>query len=1047
MKYVLAANDCFCKNTHLTSFRILFAAFLMLFLFIGLIPVMPNAYAHAFIIKSIPSASTTLDTPPSRVDVYFSNPIDIKYSQLKVLDSSGNQVDTKDVKNIDNDAATLTVILPAGLKDGVYTVTTKVLDATDGHVTETAFVFGVGQSPTSAGTTSTAASQFSLLETLARFPSLVGQVFVVGTTFAAMWMWRPVLKIDWLKHRISSTKSMMDKRLIKLLLVGSIIVVVSDLGMIFVQANSIGTDLANAISTKFGNVWLLRMVLSATVLAGSIGLYRKFRMKSMSHNRNNLSNASYKKQFGVIFVLSMGLLATTSLISHGASTGQVVPIIIDYIHNVVASIWIGGVFYLALVLMPVLKKSDSSDDYSKVSVLSVLIPQFSVLVVTLLGIIVITGPFLLYILESDLSLTLASIYGKILILKLIFAGIMLALGAYNQTRIHKRALRLTAVPVLSVKGGKEISRPGNKDNGSESGDTTSTDYHNLKIVLRRFSNSTKIEAAIGIALLASVAALVNTGTPASQFQNILQQPANAQGISDILNQQQFTETRFADNASRIVLSIDPYIPGNNIFNISFLDENKNPLDIQSSNLKMTQVDANIGPITVASQKVSKGVYSAKAAFGLPGHWSLRVEGIPSKANMPNIVVNFDDLIVKPKLSQLSIGFKEFKISDNASLPFYPVYDNIRNRVWTGDTKIDSGRIWEFDPDSTKFVEHKIGGVSIITFMALDSRNTIWYVDPLMKKLGNYNPSEKTNHLYNVSSEGIISAIAVDDSNNIIWLALPDMDQIIRFDIRTHSFLPPMKLPTAGSRPADIKFDTKSGQLWVAEELGKIANINPDNNFKITEYSPNDVQATNSTGALASPTALAIDPVNENVYISEHEGHAVSIFNPFLKTFNKFPLNFNPDALPFGMAIDKFYNLWVAQHTYNKIAVLDTRTGQFKEAEIPSPNSFTQWITADTKGNIWMAEQRAGAIGMATIKTMPSPQEQSNNNNGINTAKINNADSYGYLGVVALNFSYSDILGPAIASGIFLSALLFTKSTLDLNKSIQQVKKNNARYSR
>src|ERR671938_908115 len=106
----------------------------------------PKAYAHAFTIRSDPSPSQSVPTPPTKVDVYFSEPIDLRYSTIKVLDPGGKQVDVKDEHNIGGDPASLSVTLPSsGVKDGVYTVSTKVLSATDGHVVDSAFVFGIGE--------------------------------------------------------------------------------------------------------------------------------------------------------------------------------------------------------------------------------------------------------------------------------------------------------------------------------------------------------------------------------------------------------------------------------------------------------------------------------------------------------------------------------------------------------------------------------------------------------------------------------------------------------------------------------------------------------------------------------------------------------------------------------------------------------------------------------------------------------------------------------------------------------------------------------------
>ena len=103
---------------------------------------------------------------------------------------------------------------------------------------------------------------------------------------------------------------------------------------------------------------------------------------------------------------------------------------------------------------------------------------------------------------------------------------------------------------------------------------------------------------------------------------------------------------------------------------------------------------------------------------------------------------------------------------------------------------------------------------------------------------------------------------------------------------------------------------------------------------------------------------------DNLYISNHDNHTVSAFNPTLKTFKTYPV-FNPNALPFGMAMDNYGYLWVAEHITNKIAVIDPETGFSREIEIPKPNPYVQFLTSDSKGNIWFAEPHGDSLGFIT----------------------------------------------------------------------------------
>jgi copper transport protein len=1060
------------SHFHIINTISIIAPLTLILLLLLFLPTIPKSYAHAFVIKSNPSPSQSLTLPPAKVDVYFSEPVDIRYSKLAVLDSNGKQVDDKDIHNINGDQMTLSVTLPSGrLKDGVYTATTKVLSQIDGHVTDNAFVFGVGEAGTSNNLSSAAGAnikeqgaQLYIPDAIARFPALVGQVIVVGASFATLWLWRPISKISWLNDALQETRRAIDRNLILLVVIGSIILIISDFGIIYVQAKSIGVGIGEAITTKFGNIWIARTIDSFILLVISLLIY--------STLKKNPRRITSKEELVAIFAMGIATLMTTSLIGHGAATSsKFLPITIDFIHNLAASVWIGGVIYLGFVMVPAIRrKSTSLEEYTKASLMSVIIPRFSVIPVTILGIIVITGPFLLYLLEDNLGLLLASLYGKELIVKLLLASIMIGIGAYNQLIIQRQSLKacLVAATVTSNTKSSTLSTHHNEiDSSSDrrrrreigvkgiwrkiqhvsNGIKENSSNRSTDSIITKFNKSTKVESIVGILLLVAVAFLVNTGLPESEFQNQLQQQGQLaiQPLSPITvaastgnnnNTEGFTSTKFLDDGSRIILSINPFTPGNNNFKISFIDSAGNPIGLKSVQMKFTQIEKGIGPIKEDAKQISKGVFSINsAAFSLPGQWEVQVEGVQSSPNSPNLVAVYDDLFVKPSLDQLKFNVREFRIpsSNNNSQPLYPIYDNSRNVIWVGDTVIDSGRIFEFNLNSNKFTEHKINGSRIITVMALDQNNNnqIWYVDPLMKHLGRYDPNTHTNQIYKIpNTDFIVSGIAVDKNDNV-WLTSTASNTILRFNTQAQAKnFTAFQLPTANAASLGITTDPESGQIWVTEDIGKLANIDPTKNYKIVEYSP---KGKNNT--LNDPTALLIDPKTEDIYISEHEGHAVSVFNPILKTFDKRYSSLNPNGLPFGMAMDKYGNLWVAEHIINKIAVIDPRTGQHKEINIPNPSPFVQWITSDSKGNIWLAEQRGNSLALITSVENPfqsnvgiSPISNKNNNNS--QPSVNMAEPLG--------LNYADIVGPSLAAGIIVSTLFYTKSVLDLKKSTNYI---------
>src|SRR5690606_32112560 len=209
--------------------------------------------------------------------------------------------------------------------------------------------------------------------------------------------------------------------------------------------------------------------------------------------------------------------------------------------------------------------------------------------------------------------------------------------------------------------------------------------------------------------------------------------------------------------------------------------------------------------------------------------------------------------------------------------------------------------------------------------------------------------------------GIPSGLAMDRNGNL-WIPIVQANTVVKFDPASETFVS-YDIPTPMSRPAGIATD-RQGNIWFAEAAGYIAKIDPDTG-NITEYAPNSRLYT-----LEEPTAVFPDPNSYNIYISDHSGSTILVFNSLLESFREFP-SVNQNGLPFGMAMDDYGNLWFAEHTIDRVGVIDPRTGLGAEAKIPITGSTIQWITADDRGRIWFAAQRGSALGSITITAKPS----------------------------------------------------------------------------
>ncbi|NIP61795.1 MAG: copper resistance protein CopD, partial [Nitrosopumilaceae archaeon] len=160
----------------------------------------------------------------------------------------------------------------------------------------------------------------------------------------------------------------------------------------------------DAIQTTFGMTWLIRMIITI-ILLGIWFWIDKSKKTRIAH------------QIAMI-IASLALIGTTTMMGHGAASEQFGAIVLDYIHNLVASVWIGGIIYFVFTLLPVLATLDENKR-EKMSL--VMIPRFSIAFIIAVGIVIITGPTLMWLLESDVGLITESTYGKLIFAKIAIA--------------------------------------------------------------------------------------------------------------------------------------------------------------------------------------------------------------------------------------------------------------------------------------------------------------------------------------------------------------------------------------------------------------------------------------------------------------------------------------------------------------------------------------------------------------------------------------------------------------------------------------------------
>jgi methionine-rich copper-binding protein CopC len=96
--------------------------------------------AHANLARSEPSPGSVLAQPPDKVTIWFTEPLEPEFSEIRVLDVRGERADNGDSAVDRNDPTVMSVTLRP-ITFGTYTVAWRNLSSVDGHSVRSSFVF------------------------------------------------------------------------------------------------------------------------------------------------------------------------------------------------------------------------------------------------------------------------------------------------------------------------------------------------------------------------------------------------------------------------------------------------------------------------------------------------------------------------------------------------------------------------------------------------------------------------------------------------------------------------------------------------------------------------------------------------------------------------------------------------------------------------------------------------------------------------------------------------------------------------------------------
>lgn len=359
----------------------------------GLFALAGVAGAHASLSSSDPADGALLQSSPSQVTLTFTERPDPALTIVHVLNRAGAQVESGPAEPVPGQP--FQIREPVGaLPDGVYTVTWRTVSEADGHVTASAFSFGVGVSPAGAPTATGGVAETpspSPLSVAGRWGLYVGLsvLLAFGST-----------------GRFAFGGGLPRGR--SVLIGASIVATAGAVAMTMGERAAVGVSLGTLLGSSTGGkfVWLAIAVGIAAVL-GIVAALRPGRIVSI-----------------LVAVAATSALLVRALGGHAGGAGPAAfNVGLQWVHLLGVGVWIGGLVWLALVV-----RSDASAERGDQ------VRTFSRLAAVGLGAVAITGTLravdelggwgaVLHVFSTS--------YGTALAIKVALAMVLIGLGAFN----------------------------------------------------------------------------------------------------------------------------------------------------------------------------------------------------------------------------------------------------------------------------------------------------------------------------------------------------------------------------------------------------------------------------------------------------------------------------------------------------------------------------------------------------------------------------------------------------------------------------------------
>ncbi|WP_254550965.1 copper resistance CopC/CopD family protein [Catellatospora tritici] len=541
------------------------------------------AWAHAYLVATVPANGAVLATSPEQVVLQFSEQVSVGLGEVRLLDASGAVIATQAPVQPPGDPTTIVVGIPGRLASGVHTVAWRALSA-DTHPVEGAFAFTVGAGgPAAASPAKGAAPQAGrgvtdLVYTLARWSAFAMLALVGGATLFTAWLWPAGVRYRRVRRMLwGGWAALAGSTLLCLLCYAA-------------SARGVGLDAAldagllwQILQTRAGTALAVRLILLVLLIPVLVALVR--------HARERKPRVRRLAVAGVLAV-DTALAATWSIATHSSvGTDASLAVSMDVVHLVAMSVWIGGLAVLAGALLPA----------RDVAALRTAVPVFSRVAVACVGLLVLTGVYAGWRQVRSVPALGGTTYGHLLLAKLGLVVLLVALGAAARSWVRRNYAADRADPGT---------------HGARKGPDAEQVF--------RLRRQTVVETVVAIAVLGLSSMLVTTQPAAVALAAARTATAGRPSAPGAAPTPASAPFRAGSVSGSVVLELQPAQVGRAVLHLSVLDDAGDPRDVPQVRVTLSLAEPTVGPMPVDMGAGQLGHYAALATLPLPGRWDVAV---------------------------------------------------------------------------------------------------------------------------------------------------------------------------------------------------------------------------------------------------------------------------------------------------------------------------------------------------------------------------------------------------------------------------------------